>query len=497
MNIKPKRALVSVYDKDGLADFCRQMVDAGITIFATTGTRNYLQQHGIPVCDSETYTGFSELLGGRVKTLHTNIHAALLARPEEFGHLASEGVEPLDMVVCNFYPYSLGIGDMDIGGPAMVRAAAKNWRRVVVVSHPCQYEKLAFGLVAGFDDETRRMLAAEALRCTSYYDAMLVWHANDRPFPDVACLPYVKKMDLRYGENPHQRGAFYVEEGVTEPCIATAEQLQGKALSYNNILDAHHAISCVREFEQPATVIVKHATPSGIACAEEFEQTWKDAFATDVYSPFGGVVAVNREVTPPLAAAMTDIFLEVVIAPSFADEALALFSKKKNLRLLKLPDIGNTQRAAALELRSVGSGLLVQDADVLPIDSRTWRTVTKAKPTEDDIASMAFALKCVRHVKSNSVVFVKGTRTVGIGGGQTARVDASWIAVHKGKENIPGSIMASDAFFPFRDAVDVAAEAGVRAIVQPGGSIRDDEVVRAADEHGIVMVMTGQRYFLH
>ena len=288
-----------------------------------------------------------------------------------------------------------------------------------------------------------------------------------------------------------------MKENATEPSIVTAIKMQGKELSYNNILDAHHAIECIKEFEMPSAVIIKHATPSGIASASSVEKAWDDAFATDIYSPFGGVVAINRSLNGALAKKMSSIFLEVLIAPSFKKEALTILKNKKNLRLLKITQLSHAKRHTSLEIRSIGEGLLVQERDVKPITSSEWKTVTKKQPTQKDIKSMIFALKCVRHVKSNSVVFVKGTKTVGIGGGQTSRVDATWIATHKGQTNIKNSIMASDAFFPFRDAVDVAAKAGVRAIVQPGGSIRDEEVLQAADEHNIIMVLTGQRFFLH
>ena len=494
--MKPKRALISVYDKRGLVDFCRALREEEVILYATPGTKKFLAEHGIPAKDTEEYTGFSELLGGRVKTLHTHIHAAILAREQELPSLKERDVEPIDMVVCNFYPHQLGVEEMDIGGPAMTRAAAKNWQRVVIISHPGQYTAARKYLKKGFDEEVRKRLALEALQRTSYYDAMIL-KQNGMEFSDVLCLPFLKKQTLRYGENPHQRGAFYVEEGVSHPCIASAFKMQGKELSYNNILDAHHAMECVMEFDEPAAVIVKHATPSGIACGDTVEAAWKDAFATDVYSPFGGVVAVNRKVSEELAREMATIFLEVVIAPSFSREALAIFKKKKNLRLLKIKGLGQKRREAGVEFRSVGGGLLMQERDVKEITPDEWRVVTKKRPSKGDIQAMEFAIKCVRHVKSNSVVFVKGKKTVAIGGGQTSRVDATWIAVHKGGERIRHSIMASDAFFPFRDAVDVAAKAGVKAIVQPGGSIRDEEVIQAADEHGIVMVFTGQRCFLH
>ncbi|HEC87770.1 MAG TPA: bifunctional phosphoribosylaminoimidazolecarboxamide formyltransferase/IMP cyclohydrolase [Thermoplasmata archaeon] len=494
--MKPKRALISVYNKEGLENFCRVLINEKIEIYATPGTKKFLEEKGIEVKDTKEYTGFSEILKGRVKTLHTNIHAAILARENEFDEIERKGIKPIDMVVCNFYPHEVGIEEMDIGGPAMTRAAVKSWRRVVVVSHPSQYKFVIENLKKGFSEEVRKKLAIEALQRTSYYDAMLLKREKIQ-FPDLLCLPYIKKQHLRYGENPHQRGAFYIEEGVEKACVANAIKIQGKELSYNNILDINHAIECIKEFDEPTAVIIKHATPSGIACGKTIEEAWRDAFETDVYSPFGGIVALNRGVSEKLAEEMSKIFLEVIVAPCFDEEALKILGKKKNLRLLEIRGIDKEKRKDSTEIRSVEGGLLMQDKDVKEINPEEWKVVTIKKPSEEDIESMVFAMKCVRHVKSNSVVFVKGKKTVAIGGGQTSRVDATWIAVHKGKERIKGSIMASDAFFPFRDAVDVACEAGVKAIVQPGGSIRDEEVIKAADEHGIIMVFTGQRSFLH
>lgn len=494
--MKPKRALISVYNKEGLENFCRALINEKIEIYATSGTKKFLEERGIKVNDTEEYTGFSEILGGRVKTLHTKIHAAILARKSEMDEIEKDGIKPIDMVVCNFYPHEVGIEEMDIGGPAIIRAGIKNWRRVVVVSHPSQYDFVIENLKKGFSEEVLKKLALEALQKTSYYDAMLLKRENVE-FPDFLCLPYLKKQNLRYGENPHQRGAFYIEEGVKGACVSNAIKIQGKELSYNNILDVNHAIECIKEFDEPCAVIIKHATPSGIACGKSIEEAWKYAFETDVYSPFGGIVAVNRKINGELAKEMSGIFLEVIVAPSFDEEALKIFGRKKNLRLLELRGLEKEKRRGGIEIRSVEGGLLVQDKDVKEINPEKWKVVTVKKPSKEDIESMVFAMKCVRHVKSNSVVFVKGKKTVAIGGGQTSRVDATWIAVHKGKERIKNSIMASDAFFPFRDAVDVACDAGVKAIVQPGGSIRDEEVIKAADEHGIVMVFTGQRSFLH
>jgi len=490
--MRPKRAIISVYDKSGLEKLGKALMQSGIEIYATGGTGEYLKKHGIEFKSSEEYTGFIQLLDGKVKTLSSKLHAAILGSKEDLKKL---GIPPIDMVVCNFYPIDFGIDGMDIGGPAMTRAAAKNWKRVIIVSDPSQYDFVIQKLQNGFSEEDRKKLAIEAIQRTAYYDAMLV-SKNIEEFPSFLTIPFRKKFELRYGENPHQKAAFYVD-GSKGANISNAIQLHGKMLSYNNILDSNHAIECVKEFEEPTAVIIKHATPSGIASADNIEKAWKDAFETDIYSPFGGVVAFNRMITKNLAEMLSKIFLEVVIAPSFEEEALEILKNKKNLRILEVKGLDNEKRKKGMEIRSVEGGLLLQEKDVKEVDPSTWKVVTQKKPSKEDIKSMVFAVKSVRHVKSNAVVFVKGTKTVAIGGGQTARVDATWIAVHKGKERIKGSIMASDAFFPFRDAVDVAAEAGVYAIVQPGGSIRDKEVIQAADEHGIIMVFTGMRCFLH
>ena len=494
----PRTALVSVYDKEGIENFSMALHNAGIKIISTGGTAERIEKAGVPVTKVEEITGFRDLMDGRIKTIHTSIYAGIMARrgTSDMEELKKEGITPIDMVVCNFYPPEVGISKMDIGGPCMVRAAAKNWKDVVVVSHPSQYPEIMSCLKKGFDEETRKKLAVDAIRRTSYYDAMIAEIESDEDFPEIITLPYKKCKELRYGENPHQKGAFYTGR-IEEPCIASAKKLQGKEISYNNILDANGAIECIKEFDEPTVVIIKHATPSGIASSSDIVKAWEDAFATDEYSPFGGVVAVNREISKELAEKMTKIFLEVVIAPSFSKEAREIFAKKKNLRLLEVEGLEKAERKQDMAFRSVVGGMLVQERDIKIGNPDEWRVVTKKKPSPEDIKSMLFAVKCVKHIKSNAVVFVKGTRTVAIGGGQTSRVDASWIAVHKGGERIKGSIMASDAFFPFRDAVDVAADAGVKAIIQPGGSIRDEEVIKAANEHGIAMVFSGQRYFLH
>jgi phosphoribosylaminoimidazolecarboxamide formyltransferase/IMP cyclohydrolase len=511
-------ALISVYDKEGIVDFSRGLTKLGIHILSTGGTAAVLQNEGILFTEVSAVTGFPEMLDGRVKTLHPIIHAGILARRDKKEHqktLKDHHITMIDYVICNLYPFEKTIQkpnvsieevieNIDIGGPTLIRAAAKNYPDVVVVTSPKQYQEILTSLQTkkGISQEYRKALAIQAYAHTAQYDAMIAQYLRNRwteeLLPQDFSVTMRKIQEMRYGENPHQKGAFYKSlPPVVEPCIATAEQLQGKELSFNNILDANCAIECIKEFRTPCCVIIKHATPCGIASAKSLLQAWHEAYATDIYSPYGGIVAFNGELQKDVAQELSKYFLEVIIAPCFSKEAQEIFHEKKNLRLLKLQGLEKEHERKGLDIRSVVGGFLLQERDVWFADQKNWKVVTTKKPTPEDLVSMDFAVRCVKHIKSNSVVFVKDTRTVGIGGGQTSRVDAAWIATHKGKENIKGSIMASDAFFPFRDAVDVAVNAGVKAIVQPGGSIRDNEVIQAANEHGIAMVFTGQRYFRH
>jgi len=516
--MKDKQALISVSDKTGVADFAKGLKDLGINILSTGGTADALTKAGIPIKEVSNVTGFPEMLDGRVKTLHPIIHAGILAKRENKNHMNTikkHDIKTIDILVCNLYPFEktikkpkVGINEVieniDIGGPTLIRAAAKNYNDVIVVTSIDQYScvlktlkeegKLSLG--------QKEKLALEAFAHTAQYDSIIsnylrnIW--TDEKLPKNNSIALRKIQDMRYGENPHLAGGFYKSLPETnEPCITNAVKLQGKELSYNNILDTDCAIECIKEFLDPTCVIIKHATPCGIASAKNLLKAWKDAYATDTYSPFGGIISFNKEVGKDIAEEISKLFLEVIIAPSFTKEALQLFSKKKNLRLLALEGLNKKIERKGMIFRSVVGGFLSQERDVKLTPKKDWKIVTKKKPTDKQIASMEFAVKCVKHVKSNSVLFVKDTQTVGIGGGQTARVDATWIATNKGKENIKGSTMASDAFFPFRDGIDLAAEAGVTAIIQPGGSIRDKEVIKAADEHGIAMIFSGQRYFRH
>lgn len=513
------RALLSVSDKSGLTDFARGLSDAGFELVSTGGTHKELARSGLFVREVADLTEFPEILDGRVKTLHPKIHGGILARrdvPAHRSQLVTLGIDTIDLVAVNLYPFekvltqrldlSAAIELIDIGGPALVRAAAKNHAFVTVVTDPQDYPDLLGEIRTNgsVSPETRRRLAVKAFSHTAAYDALIAhWLGKEfghGAFPDTFHLPLPKRFPLRYGENHHQKAAFYGDPfGVLGrgASAATARQLHGKELSYNNLLDADTAIEAVKEFDEPSVVIIKHATPSGIASGRDVLAAWRDAYATDTYSPFGGVVVVNRPLGLDLAKELAKVFLELVIAPAYDPDALALLRAKKNLRLLEVPGLEAARAEGGLTVRSITGGVLVQERDVLGFDPASWRVVTKKKPTREQVAWMVFAAKCVKHVRSNALVFAKSTRTVGIGGGQTARVDSAMIAVYKGKENIQGSVAASEAFFPFRDAVDVMAKNGVVAIVQPGGSIRDDEVIGAANEHGIAMMFNSHRSFRH
>lgn len=513
-----KKALISVSDKTDIIPFAETLVSLDVEIISTGGTAALLEKNHIPHIPISSITGFPEMLDGRVKTLHPRVHAGILAQRKNTAHmktLQDHDISPVDIVVCNLYPFeetikkpnvSLDevIENIDIGGPTLIRAAAKNYHDVIIVTSQKQYDHVTHQLKKNKNLSLgdRELLALDAFSHTAQYDAIIsqylrsLWTNDILPRNNTLALR--KKQDMRYGENPHLKGGFYQSlPEINEPCITTATQLQGKALSYNNILDSDGAIEAVKEFTEPTCVIIKHATPCGIASAKTLLQAWKDAFSTDTYSPYGGIVAFNGKIGLDVAKELGKLFLEVIIAPDYTKDAKAFFAKKKNLRLLSLPGIEKQIDREGMVFRSVVGGFLSQERDVKMTPQKEWEIVTKQKPTKNQLTSMEFAVKCVKHVKSNSVVFVKDTQTVGIGGGQTARVDATWIATHKGKENINHSILASDAFFPFRDAVDLAADAGVDAIIQPGGSIRDDEVIAAANEHKIAMVFTGQRYFRH
>lgn len=518
--MRPQRALLSVSDKDGVVEFAKRLAKLGIELVSTGGTAKTLRDAGLKVRDVSDLTGFPEMMEGRVKTLHPKVAGGILARRDNKDDVASmkqHGIAGIDIVAVNLYPFEATaskpdvalhdlVEQVDIGGPSLIRAAAKNHEHVLVVTDANQYDGVAKAIEK---DEIplglRQELALRAFQHTARYDAIIARALSKRfgltDYPEHLAFAYDRIETLRYGENSHQRAAFYKKAGprnVAEPSIVGSAQLHGKQLSFNNILDADIALEAVKEFpERPACVIVKHATPCGIAVADTVLKAYQDALACDPYSPFGGIVAVNRKLDLATAKALGDLFLEIVIAPSFVPAALEHLQKKKNVRLLEVPGVDKPYQRSGTAIRSVTGGLLVQDRDLKPYNTSEWKTVTKKAPAKAQTDSLLFAARCVKHIRSNAVVFCQGTRTVGIGGGQTARVDSVFIATHKGGDRIKGSVMASDAFFPFRDGVDEAAKHGVAAIVQPGGSIRDDEVIAAANEHGIAMVFSGQRSFRH
>ncbi|HHX75113.1 MAG TPA: bifunctional phosphoribosylaminoimidazolecarboxamide formyltransferase/IMP cyclohydrolase [Firmicutes bacterium] len=510
-----KLALLSVSDKTGIVAFGRGLVQHGFTLVSTGGTQRVLQEAGLPVIGVADITGFPEILDGRVKTLHPKIHGGILARRELDTHrkqMEEHKLLPIDMVVVNLYPFAAtvagenvtleeAIENIDIGGPGMVRSAAKNYRHVTVVVNPARYEGILAELAekGSVSGETRFALAVEAFSHTAHYDALisrwLAAQAEAAPiFPETIVLPYEKVQELRYGENPGQQAAFYREPLAGPGTVAGCRQLHGKALSFNNLNDLHAAWELVQEFGEPAAVAVKHTNPCGVAVGPDLFTAFARAYAADPVSIFGGIVAVNRLLDAQTAEKLSEIFLEVIIAPAYSEEALAILRRKKDLRLLAAP---LPARREATDLKKVSGGLLVQTLDITPVTAEGWQAVTARKPTPAQVADMVFGMKVVKHVKSNAIVLVKDGQTLGIGAGQMNRVGAARIALEQAGDEAAGSVLASDAFFPFRDTVDAAAAGGVAAIVQPGGSVKDKESITACDEHGIAMVFTGVRYFKH
>jgi len=517
--MKIRRALLSVSDKTGIVDLARALLTHGVEILSTGGTAQLLKLNGVVVTEVQDYTGFPEMMEGRVKTLHPKVHGGILARRDQPDHVKAmeqHGIPPIDMVVVNLYPFAKtvakagvtmdeAIENIDIGGPAMVRAAAKNHAFVAVVTDPADYAEVLGKLKAThgeLDLETRYALAAKAFSHTAEYDGMISsWltarapSGEAREFPDRLNLQFRLAQPMRYGENPHQSAAFYVERDPPAGTLASFRQLQGKELSYNNIADADAAWECCRSFDVPACVIIKHANPCGVAIADTPLAAYRNAFLTDPTSAFGGIIAFNRPVDGATAEAVAKQFVEVVLAPAYDDDARRLFAAKKNVRLLVVPVEGALNR---LEYKRVGGGLLVQTPD--DFDVAELRVVTQRKPTEAQMNDLVFAFRVAKFVKSNAIVFCRGGMTLGVGAGQMSRVDSTRIASIKAKNaglSLRGSVVASDAFFPFRDGLDVVASAGARAVIQPGGSVRDDEVISAADEQGLAMVFTGMRHFRH
>ncbi|MDZ3823680.1 MAG: bifunctional phosphoribosylaminoimidazolecarboxamide formyltransferase/IMP cyclohydrolase [Pseudoxanthomonas sp.] len=514
-----RRALLSVSDKTGLVELGRALAGRGVELLSTGGSAATLREAGLAVSDVAEVTGFPEIMGGRVKTLHPRIHGGLLQRgAADAAVMAEHGIAAIDLLVANLYPFEAtvartgstlaeAIEEIDIGGPAMVRAAAKNFAYVAVLTDPGQYaatlDELANndGTLSG---ASRWRLAVEAFNRISNYDAAISDHLSSlaadgsrSAFPAQANGRFVKLMDLRYGENPHQQAAFYRDLWPVPGTLATFRQLQGKELSYNNLADADAAWECVRQFERPACVIVKHANPCGVAEAGDLAAAYALAFATDPASSFGGIIAVNRELDEAAARAMTAQFLEVLIAPAVSAAARAVLARKGNVRVLEIPPGDGLNNR---DVKRVGSGLLMQDADVRTVGRGQLKVVTRRQPTPAQLDDLMFAWRVARFVKSNAIVYAGGGRTLGIGAGQMSRVDSARIAAlkaHGAGLDLAGCAVASDAFFPFRDGLDVLAEAGAACVIQPGGSIRDDEVIAAADERGIAMVFTGMRHFRH
>ena len=509
------KALLSVYDKTGIIDFSRRMISAGFELISTGGTHYALSQEGgLAVRQVADVTGSPEILEGRVKTLHPVIHAGILARRDSPGHQAEldqHGIDPIDLVVVNLYPFVETISkpgvtldealeNIDIGGPTMLRAAAKNFSSVAVVVDPSDYSWVADKLAGeGLNLEERRKLAAKAFRHVSVYDTAVTGYLaatvpDSADLPDTISVSLSKLNGLRYGENPHQQGAMYLLEGAPSGGVAQARQLHGRELSFNNLMDADAAWRTVCDFEDQTVAVIKHANHCGLASHQDQVQAYQAAFEGDSVSAYGGIVGYNRTVTVAAARAMGPVFYEVVVAPDYEPEALASLSRKRDLRILA---VDRGKGGLAYDIRPITGGVLVQTPDSIEEDPATWETVTHRPPTVDELQDLAFAWKAAKHIKSNAIVFAKGRTLVGMGAGQPNRVVSVHLSQRTAADKAKGSVLASDAFFPFPDNIELAAEAGVTAIVQPGGSIRDAEVIEAANKSGLAMVFTGVRHFRH
>ena len=511
-------AILSVWDKTGVVEFARELSGMGAELVSTGGTLKALREMGLRARSVADLTGFPEILDGRVKTLHPVLHGGILARRDTKEHmeeLEKRGIRRIDLVAVNLYPFEATVNkpgctleeaveNIDIGGPSMLRAAAKNHEGVVVVCNPARYPAIIEELkkTGGVSLRTRRSLAAEVFRHTAAYDAAISSRLPgmlgvEEPFPEIFTAGARKALDLRYGENPHQKAAFYRDPFKVEPCAAFGEVLHGKLLSFNNYLDMDGALELAKEFDGPAAVIVKHTSPCGVAVRPALSDAYGAALAADSKSAYGGVVALNRPCDRATADQVAATFIEAVAAPDFDQDALAVLQAKKNIRLVRVGPLDRLEKREPTDVRRIVGGYLVQERDHATLGASGLKVVTKKVPTEKQIEDLLFARKVVKHVKSNALVFAKDLTTTGIGAGQQSRVDGVAIAVKKGADRIPGSVMASDAFFPFRDGVDEAANARATAIIQPGGSLRDAEVIAAADEHGIAMVFSGLRSFKH
>ncbi len=513
------RAIVSVSDKEGVADFVRGIASLGYEIFSTGGTKRTLSDAGVEVKSVSDITGFPEILNGRVKTLHPAVHGGLLARrdlPAHMTELENNDIEPVDMVVVNLYPFVKTVSkegvsleealeNIDIGGPTMLRAAAKNFPSVIVVVDPADYPIVLKGLEGGgLDQDARKRLAQKAFQHVASYDTAISGYlaGDTKGFPQETTLALEKRFGLRYGENPHQEAAFYAERVVGsqhDTGITWAEQMGGKALSFNNILDGDAAWRVVVDFAAPTVSVIKHTNACGLASHEDLLEAYRRALSGDPVAAFGGIVAVNRKLTAAVAAEMKSMFYEIVIAPEYEDGALEILKQKKDLRILAVPLPPGYGEAVSgyLDYRCVKGGMLVQGSDSLPESDVEFKTVTERKPTEAEVADLLFAWRAVKHIKSNAILLAKDKAIMGMGAGQPSRIVAARIAKEKAGDKTRGSVLASDAMFPFPDVVEAAAEGGVTAIVQPGGSLKDKDSIAAADKHGLAMVFTGRRHFLH
>ncbi|EJC6798877.1 bifunctional phosphoribosylaminoimidazolecarboxamide formyltransferase/IMP cyclohydrolase [Vibrio parahaemolyticus] len=528
-NARPiRRALISVSDKTGIVEFAQALAERGVDILSTGGTARLLAEQGIAVTEVSDYTGFPEMMDGRVKTLHPKVHGGVLGRRgQDDDVMAKHGINPIDMVVVNLYPFAETVAkegctladaveNIDIGGPTMVRSAAKNHKDVTIVVNASDYDRVIAEMDANDKSltlETRFDLAIAAFEHTAAYDGMIANYFGtmvpsygenkegdeESKFPRTFNQQFEKKQDMRYGENSHQAAAFYVEANPQEASVSTARQIQGKALSYNNIADTDAALECVKEFNEPACVIVKHANPCGVALGKNILEAYNRAYQTDPTSAFGGIIAFNQELDAETATAIVERqFVEVIIAPSVSAEAIEVVAAKKNVRLLECGEWST--KTTGFDVKRVNGGLLVQDRDQGMVSLDDLKVVSKRQPTEEELKDALFCWKVAKYVKSNAIVYAKGDMTIGVGAGQMSRVYSAKIAGIKAADEgleVAGSVMASDAFFPFRDGIDAAAEAGIKCVIQPGGSMRDDEVIAAADEHGMAMIFTGMRHFRH
>lgn len=508
-DLQIKRALISVSDKDGIAGLTQFLYNRGVEILSTGGTAKHLRESGVSVTDVSDYTGFPEIMDGRIKTINPKIEGAILGLRDKHSDDADKhNIKWIDLVVCNLYPFlktitnkestfNDALENIDIGGPTMIRSAAKNIDWCTVVVDKNDYSPIIDEISDsdGVTYKTRKELSAKAFGHCAKYDSIIYNYLNNGPQSNTFTLSFDKFYDLRYGENPHQKAAAYITPHQLDQSVLGAEIIQGKKLSYNNFMDADAALACLREFSSPACVVVKHGNPCGVSEGKDINDVFKNAFNADSKSAFGGIIALNRDCTKQIATFVTNIFMEILIAPDYDDDALNILSAKKNLRVLKIGGI--QKRIENVEYRFINGGVLVQDSDISKITTDDLKCVTEKQPSANQMNDMLFAWKVLKHVKSNAIITVKENTTLGIGAGQVSRVDSVDIALRKSGKSINGAVLASDAFFPFRDSIDLIGKTGVSAIIQPGGSIRDQEVIDACNEHGLVMLFTGQRCFKH